>query len=177
MMHHRTPHQSKRIVTVIVMVLALITLILAPGLPAANAQAAQPQATIAADVLNIRGGPGTAYAVVGQAKAGQTYPISGKSADAKWLVVDLNGKRGWVLGQHVRASGALDGLAVVKAPAAAKACRRAPTGATRVFRLWHSDRPVGQIGRGHRGGEGTGVQLGEVSTAVEGFRGRRSRRA
>ena len=96
-------------------------LTLAPGLPAANAQTAQPQATIAADVLNVRSGPGTAYPVVGQAKAGQVYPITGKSANGKWLVVDLNGKQGWVLGQHVTASRTLDGLAVVKAAVAPKA--------------------------------------------------------
>ena len=131
-------------------------LTLAPGLPAANAQTAQPQATIVADVLNVRGGPGTAYAVVGQAKAGQTYPITGKSADGKWLVIDLGGKQGWVLGQYVKASGALDGLAVVKAPAApkaaAKACRRAPTCAARFLRLRHPDRPMGRSRRGHRRG-------------------------
>jgi hypothetical protein len=78
-----------------------------------------------ADVLNVRGGPGTAYAVVGQAKAGQTYPIAGKSADAKWLVLDLGGKQGWVLGQHVKTGGTLDGLAIVKAPAAPKAAAKA----------------------------------------------------
>jgi hypothetical protein len=73
----------------------------------------------------VRGGPGTAYAIVGQAKAGQAYPITGKSADGKWLVIDLGGKQGWVLGQFVKASGALDGLAVVKAPVAPKAAARA----------------------------------------------------
>ena len=124
MMHHRTPPQSKRIVTEIVMLLALIAVILVPGIPAANAQSAQPQATIVGDVINVRGGPGTGYAVVGQAKAGQTYPITGKSADGKWLVIDLGGKQGWVLGQYVKVSGALDGLAVVKAPAAPKAAAK-----------------------------------------------------
>jgi hypothetical protein len=123
MMPHRTP--GKRIVTAIVMVLALITLILAPSIPTVNAQTAQPQATIVADALNVRGGPGTIYAVVGQAKAGQTYPVTGKSADGKWLVINLGGKQGWVLGQFVKANGALDGLAVVKAPAAPKAAAKA----------------------------------------------------
>ena len=91
-------------------ILAFIMLTLAPGLPAANAQTAQPQATIVADALNVRGGPGTAYAIVGQAKAGQSYPITGKSADGKWLVIDLGGKQGWVLGQYVKIDGALDGV-------------------------------------------------------------------
>lgn len=52
MMLYRTPRQSKRIVAEIVMVLTLIALILMPGLPAANAQTAKPQATIVADVVN-----------------------------------------------------------------------------------------------------------------------------
>jgi hypothetical protein len=123
MMHHRTP--GKWIVVAVVMALALMTWILAPDIPPANAQTTQPQATILADALNVRGGPGTAYAVVGQAKAGQTYPITGKSADGKWFVIDLGGKQGWVLGQHVKPTGALDGLVVVKAPAAPKAVAKA----------------------------------------------------
>ena len=124
MMHHRTP--GKRIVAALAVILAFIMLTLAPGLPAANAQTAQPQATIVADALNVRGGPGTAYAIVGQAKAGQTYPITGKSADDKWLVVDLGGKQGWVLGQYVKIDGALDGVPIAKAPAAPKAAAKAP---------------------------------------------------
>ena len=124
MMHHRTP--GKRIVAAYAVILAFIMLTLAPGLPAANAQTAQPQATIVADVLNVRGGPGTAYAVVGQAKAGQSYPITGKSADGKWLVVDLGGKQGWVLGQYVKIDGALDGVPIAKTPAAPKAAAKAP---------------------------------------------------
>ena len=100
MTHHRTPRENKQIVIALAIVLAFIMLTLAPALPAANAQTAQPQATIVADVVNVRGGPGTTYAVVGQAKAGQTYPITGKSADGKWLVIDLGGKQGWVLGQY-----------------------------------------------------------------------------
>ena len=176
-----SPPPGKRIVTEFAMILAFILLTLAPGLPAASAQSTTPQATIVADVLNVRGGPGTAYAVVGQAKAGQTYPITGKSADAKWLVLDLGGKQGWVLGQYVKAGGALDGLAVVKAPAApkaaAKACRRPPTCAAGFLRLWHPDRPVGRSRRGHRCGAGVGLQLGEIPVAVERFRGRRPGRA
>ena len=103
--------------------LQVLALILAPA-PAAEAQAAQPQAQVTADVLNIRSGPGTAYGSIGRATTGQTYPITGKNADGKWLVIDLGGKQGWVLGQYVKASGALDGLAVVKAPAAPKAAAK-----------------------------------------------------
>jgi hypothetical protein len=101
----------------------VLALILAPA-PAAEAQAAQPQAQVTADVLNIRSGPGTAYGSIGRAAAGQTYPITGKSADGKWLVIDLGGKQGWVLSQYVKPNGALDSLPVVKAPAAPKAAAR-----------------------------------------------------
>ena len=180
MMHHRTPRENKRIVAALAVILAFIMLTLAPGLPAANAQTAQPQATIVADALNVRGGPGTAYAVVGQAKAGQTYPITGKSADGKWLVINLGGKQGWVLGQYVKASGALDGLAVVKAPAAPKAAARqaaaprpAPPG---FFGYGIQIDPWGDRGRSHRRSPGVGFQLGQVPVTVERFRGRRSRR-
>ena len=83
-----------------------------------------------ADVLNVRGGPGTAYAVVGQAKAGQTYPIAGKSADGKWLVVDLGGKQGWVLGQYVKARGR-----------SGRACRREGAGGAQSGRQSSPPRP------------------------------------
>ena len=125
MMHHRTPRENKQIVIALAMVLAFVMLALAPALPAANAQTAQPQGAIVADVVNVRGGPGTAYAVMSRAKAGQTYPIAGKSADGKWLVIDLGGKQGWVLGQFVKPSDSLDGIAVIKAPAVPKAAAKA----------------------------------------------------
>ena len=123
MMHRRAPR--KRVMAEFAMIIAFVMFTLAPGLPAASAQTDQPQAAIVADVLNVRGGPGTNYPVLSRAKTGQTYPITGKSADGKWLVIDLGGKQGWVLGQYVKASGALDGLAVVKAPAAPKAAAKA----------------------------------------------------
>ena len=181
MMHHRTPRQSKRIVTEIVMLLALIAVILVPGIPAANAQTAQPQATIVADVLNVRGGPGTAYAVVGQAKAGQTYPITGKSADGKWLVIDSGreaglGSRPIREGQR-RARWTRRREGACGAQSRGQACRRAPTCAARILRLRHPDRSGSRSRRGHRRDQGVGLQLGEVPIAVEGFRGRRSRRA
>ena len=119
MTYNRTP--GARMVAPFVIVLALTVFTLTPGLPVASAQTAQPQAIVVADLLNIRSGPGTVYPVIGQAKAGQTYPVAGKSADGEWLVINLGGKPGWVLGQHVKASGALDGVAVVKAPAVPKA--------------------------------------------------------
>ena len=117
---HATP---KLRLTLLLLALLMQALILAPT-PAAEAQAAQPQAQITADVLNVRGGPGTAYTVVGRAKAGQTYPITGKSADGKWLVIDQNGKQGWVFSQYAKPSGSLDGLAVVAAPPAPKVAAR-----------------------------------------------------
>ena len=44
MMHYRTPRENKQIVIALAMVLAFVMLALAPALPAANAQTAQPQA-------------------------------------------------------------------------------------------------------------------------------------
>ena len=141
MMHHRTP--GKRIVAAYAVILAFIMLTLAPGLPAANAQTAQPQATIVADALNVRGGPGTAYAVVGQVKAGQSYPITGKSADGKWLVVDLGGKQGWVLGQYVkierRARWGSHREGACRAQSRGQSRRRAPACTARFLRLRHPD--------------------------------------
>ena len=123
-MTHGNPFRTLFFI-VATLIAAVVLMSFAPAVHVAHADEVAPQATISADVLNVRGGPGTAYPVVSQAKAGQTYPVSGKSADGKWFVIDLKGKQGWVLGQYVKASGTLDGVAVVKAPAVPKAAAKA----------------------------------------------------
>ena len=51
--------------------------------------------------MNIRGGPGTNYNVIGSANAGQRFPITGKNPAGDWWQIDFNGQAGWVFGQLV----------------------------------------------------------------------------
>lgn len=101
--------------------LALALLILFAGIsPIAYADATAPQATIQADILNIRSGPSTAYGVIGRAKIGQTLPIIGKSENGTWWQVNLSGKKGWVSGQYTQISGSTADVPVIKVAAPTK---------------------------------------------------------
>jgi len=55
--------------------------------------------------VNVRGGPGTSYARIGQMQAGQSFVITGKNAAGDWWQFDFNGRSGWVRADLVRASG------------------------------------------------------------------------
>ena len=111
------------------LVVVMLSLTLAPLQPVAQADSSTPQATITADVLNVRSGPSAAYGAIGRAKAGQALSIVGRSEDGKWWQVDFGGKKGWVSGQWVQVTGPLDGIAVVKVAAPAKAAPKAAAAA------------------------------------------------
>ncbi len=115
----------RRPLTAAFLALLVLSLTFAPLVPTANAAPSSPQATITGDTLNVRAGPGTAYAIAGRAKAGQTFPIVGKSEDGKWWQIDMSGKTGWVLGQYVTAAGPLGGIPVVKVAPPPKAAAKA----------------------------------------------------
>ncbi|MCC6453455.1 MAG: SH3 domain-containing protein [Caldilineaceae bacterium] len=53
--------------------------------------------------INVRGGPGTNYNIVGAANAGQRYPVTGKNNDGTWWQINFNGQAGWVFGELVTA--------------------------------------------------------------------------
>ncbi len=63
------------------------------------------------DEVNLRAGPGTQYNIVGQAKAGATYPIVARTAAGDWLRLAGDEER-WVSASLVSVSG--------EAPVAAK---------------------------------------------------------
>lgn len=55
--------------------------------------------------LNVRGGPGTNYAVVGRANNGERYDVTGKNSQGSWYQIDFNGQNGWVAGEYVALEG------------------------------------------------------------------------
>ncbi len=63
--------------------------------------------------VNMRGGPGTGYAVIGALQPGQIAAIIGKTADAAWWKVTYYGKDGWVSASVAPTAGDLAHVAVV----------------------------------------------------------------
>ncbi len=70
-------------------------------------------ATVTANVLNFRSAPSATASVITQLKKGQSYPVTGKSSDEKWLQLLVNGQLGWVMAQYVSLSGDLSRVPVV----------------------------------------------------------------
>jgi hypothetical protein len=51
---------------------------------------------VAISSLNVRGGPGTAYPIVGSLNGGDSLPLIGQMAGGEWLQVDFPPAGGWV---------------------------------------------------------------------------------
>ncbi len=65
--------------------------------------------------MNVRGGPGTFYPVLGTASAGEQFAITGKTSQGSWWRINYNEQTGWVFSQLVTASGPLEDVPLVKA--------------------------------------------------------------
>jgi uncharacterized protein YraI/uncharacterized protein YceK len=71
-----------------------------------------------ASAMNVRGGPGTNYAVVGALNAGDVARITGKNGAGDWWQISFaGGAVGWVYGPLVTTSGETGEVAVAEAPA------------------------------------------------------------
>ncbi|MGQ9491744.1 MAG: SH3 domain-containing protein [Anaerolineae bacterium] len=77
-----------------------------PPTPVPTPVPVQASFTVASATLNVRGGPGTNYNIIGQIRQGQTFPITGKNQAGNWWQFDYNGRPGWVWGQLVRVTNA-----------------------------------------------------------------------
>ncbi len=72
-----------------------------------------PFASVTGDSINLRGGPGTVYPVVGKADKGEILPVVARNEDGSWLEVEgRNGKRVWVSAGLVQLSVPLDMLEI-----------------------------------------------------------------
>jgi hypothetical protein len=54
--------------------------------------------------MNVRGGPGTNYNIVGGANQGERYVVTGRNDDGSWWQIDYSGQAGWVFGDLVSAT-------------------------------------------------------------------------
>ena len=68
--------------------------------PPPSPVSAPSQIEVTADGVNIRGGPGTGYSVVGRADSGNRFNLLDKSGD--WYKIAVGGGSGWVYGQFAR---------------------------------------------------------------------------
>lgn len=69
--------------------------------------------------MNIRGGPGTNYPVVGAGAPGDTAKILGKNDDGSWLQIGVPTVAdgvAWIYGPLVQIDGSVDAIAVAQAP-------------------------------------------------------------
>lgn len=73
-----------------------------PAEPTATATPEAAQATVS-QAINVRGGPGTNYQIIGAAQPGTQFTIKGKDPTGAWWQVDYNGNNGWLFGQLVTA--------------------------------------------------------------------------
>lgn len=53
-------------------------------------------ATVISNQQNVRLGPSTSYAVIGQLQQGDQIRIIGANADFSWLVIEFRGQQGWI---------------------------------------------------------------------------------
>ncbi len=79
----------------------------APVPQAATATPESPMVTIGNVLMNVRGGPGTNYHVIGSASPSERFEITGKNPGlGDWWQIDFRGQTGWVYGPLVTASNA-----------------------------------------------------------------------
>ena len=70
---------------------------------AATPTPAAAEAVVSQD-MNVRGGPGTNYPVIGSAPSGTRFVINGKDPTGAWWQVNFNGQAGWLFGELVSAN-------------------------------------------------------------------------
>ena len=67
-----------------------------------------------AQVVNVRGGPGTNYNTLGQITPGNDYAMTGINGRGDWVQIDYgNGQTGWVINQLVATAGNINDVAVI----------------------------------------------------------------
>ena len=68
-----------------------------------------PQVRAAGNNVNVRRGPGTAFPVVGDLRAGKSLPVLARGPKG-WLQVEMKGKPAWIYSGVVEVVGPVDGL-------------------------------------------------------------------
>lgn len=96
--------------------------------PAATSTPADAAARLVAnEQVNIRGGPGTEYAWLGAANAGDEFDVTGRNAAGDWWQVAYAGGPAWIVGLYVTATGVEDVPVIADIPPAPTAIPAPPT--------------------------------------------------
>ncbi|MBP7964582.1 MAG: SH3 domain-containing protein [Caldilineaceae bacterium] len=86
--------------------------------PTAQAVEPAPQPAlviVTSPTVNLRSGPGTDYALAGQASRGEELPIVARDAAGEWFqVCCVNGQEAWIAAFLVETQGAVEGVAVAQ---------------------------------------------------------------
>lgn len=88
-----------------------------PTPPPTNTPA--PPSVTLLQTMNIRGGPGTNYPVIGSGAAGDTALIMGKNDDGSWFQIEFPAAAdgaGWIYGPLIQVNGQTQGIEVAQAP-------------------------------------------------------------
>jgi len=87
-------------------------------------------ATVNISVLNFRSAPSLSAEVLSKLNRGETYPVTGRTADNAWAQLNVNNVSGWVSAQYVTFTGDFNSVPVVDAgvPAPAAPAPVQPTG-------------------------------------------------
>lgn len=108
---------------------SLVVNVIAPTLQGPSATPTTGPCTAQASTdLNVRGGPGTAYPILGVLGVGKTTPITGRNNDTSWWQIGYSGGpggRGWVSAIYITTSG--DCTSVLPASFAPPPPTRTPT--------------------------------------------------
>ncbi len=72
-------------------------------------------ATVSAEALNIRSGPGVSYEIIGQVYGGDQLVVIARGESGDWLKVLQDSQEGWVSVSYVQTTGKLDLLPVATA--------------------------------------------------------------
>jgi outer membrane biosynthesis protein TonB len=82
--------------------------------------------------MNVRGGPGTNYNIIGAATAGQQFVVTGKNPQGDWWQIDFNGQTGWLYGPLVTPQNTGSVQVAANIPAPPPTATPAPATATPV---------------------------------------------
>ncbi len=73
--------------------------------PPLNPTEGGPLATVKADILNVRAGPGTEYDIVGRLPRGVEVPVLARNEAGDWLIiVKPDGDQGWIAAEYAEVS-------------------------------------------------------------------------
>jgi len=95
--------------------------------PPTAAPVAAPHFTVNNAQVNVRSGPGTAFAIIGAVEQGERFDIGGRNVAGDWLeFCCVNGQRGWIFAQLLIVSQATSSLPLAQNIPAAPAPTNTP---------------------------------------------------